>query len=191
MLDHFQMGPNLVRGFAPAGIGPRDLTQFPYTGRWVTLSAARCTGAPASNSRRRFISCPRISASRSQPSRMPARSGTMSDRQPSRPPARCSRAILCDLGTGDRQSGAVRGRQRHARSLVGRRRPDLGLAVRTAPVRLFVPDHQKVLRPGAAVPVRRRDEILIRPRGCHQPESARQRPGGNRQAGSSRPQYHR
>lgn len=26
MLDHFKMGPNLVRGFAPAGIGPRDLT---------------------------------------------------------------------------------------------------------------------------------------------------------------------
>jgi outer membrane protein insertion porin family len=25
-LDEFQMGPNLVRGFAPAGIGPRDLT---------------------------------------------------------------------------------------------------------------------------------------------------------------------
>jgi outer membrane protein insertion porin family len=25
MLDHFQMGPNLVRGFGPAGIGPRDL----------------------------------------------------------------------------------------------------------------------------------------------------------------------
>jgi outer membrane protein insertion porin family len=26
MLDNFQMGPNLVRGFAPNGIGPRDLT---------------------------------------------------------------------------------------------------------------------------------------------------------------------
>src|SRR6476660_3703111 len=26
MLDHFQMGPNLVRGFQTAGIGPRDLT---------------------------------------------------------------------------------------------------------------------------------------------------------------------
>jgi len=26
MLDHFQMGPNLVRGFQPAGIGPRDIT---------------------------------------------------------------------------------------------------------------------------------------------------------------------
>ena len=32
MLDHFQMGPNLVRGFAPAGIGPRDLTPCPFTG---------------------------------------------------------------------------------------------------------------------------------------------------------------
>lgn len=26
MLDHFKLGPSLVRGFAPAGIGPRDLT---------------------------------------------------------------------------------------------------------------------------------------------------------------------
>src|SRR5262245_20621786 len=26
MLDQFQMGPNLVRGFSPAGLGPRDLT---------------------------------------------------------------------------------------------------------------------------------------------------------------------
>jgi outer membrane protein insertion porin family len=32
ILDQFQMGPNLVRGFAPAGIGPRDLTQQPFTG---------------------------------------------------------------------------------------------------------------------------------------------------------------
>lgn len=29
MLDNFQMGPNLVRGFEPMGIGPRDLS--PYT----------------------------------------------------------------------------------------------------------------------------------------------------------------
>jgi outer membrane protein insertion porin family len=28
MLDHFQMGPNLVRGFAPNGIGPRDMNPF-------------------------------------------------------------------------------------------------------------------------------------------------------------------
>jgi len=30
MLDHFQGGPNLVRGFAPAGFGPRDLTPGTY-----------------------------------------------------------------------------------------------------------------------------------------------------------------
>jgi outer membrane protein insertion porin family len=30
MLDHFQMGPNLVRGFAPVGIGPRDITVGTY-----------------------------------------------------------------------------------------------------------------------------------------------------------------
>ncbi len=30
MLDHFQMGPNLVRGFAPLGIGPRDITVGTY-----------------------------------------------------------------------------------------------------------------------------------------------------------------
>jgi outer membrane protein insertion porin family len=28
MLDHFQMGPNLVRGFEPAGIGPRDMSSL-------------------------------------------------------------------------------------------------------------------------------------------------------------------
>ena len=33
MLDHFQMGPNLVRGFAPNGIGPRDINPFGTDGR--------------------------------------------------------------------------------------------------------------------------------------------------------------
>jgi outer membrane protein insertion porin family len=30
MLDHFQGGPQLVRGFAPAGFGPRDITQLAF-----------------------------------------------------------------------------------------------------------------------------------------------------------------
>jgi outer membrane protein insertion porin family len=30
MLDHFQAGPNLVRGFQPAGFGPRDITQLNF-----------------------------------------------------------------------------------------------------------------------------------------------------------------
>ena len=32
MLDHFQLGPALVRGFAPSGIGPRDLTLYNLNG---------------------------------------------------------------------------------------------------------------------------------------------------------------
>jgi outer membrane protein insertion porin family len=31
MLDHFFLGPQLVRGFAPSGIGPRDLSNWPAT----------------------------------------------------------------------------------------------------------------------------------------------------------------
>ena len=40
MLDDFKMGPNLVRGFQPAGIGPRDITRV----RRGTRSAARILG---------------------------------------------------------------------------------------------------------------------------------------------------
>jgi outer membrane protein insertion porin family len=44
MLDHFQMGPNLVRGFAPNGIGPRDIN--PY-GTQDALGGTRYWGASA------------------------------------------------------------------------------------------------------------------------------------------------
>jgi outer membrane protein insertion porin family len=47
MLDHFQMGPNLVRGFAPNGIGPRDLTFFPFTGNGDALGGTKYWGASA------------------------------------------------------------------------------------------------------------------------------------------------
>lgn len=47
MLDHYQMGPNLVRGFAPNGIGPRDLTFFPYTGSGDALGGTKYWGASA------------------------------------------------------------------------------------------------------------------------------------------------
>lgn len=47
MLDHFQMGPNLVRGFAPSGIGPRDLTFFQYTGFGDALGGTKYWGASA------------------------------------------------------------------------------------------------------------------------------------------------
>ncbi len=50
MLDHFQRGPELVRGFAPAGIGPRDLT--PGTAN-DAMGGNDVLGARASKRRRR------------------------------------------------------------------------------------------------------------------------------------------
>ncbi len=44
MLDQFQMGPNLVRGFAPNGIGPRDIN--PY-GTMDALGGTKYWGASA------------------------------------------------------------------------------------------------------------------------------------------------
>ena len=43
MLDHFQGGPNMVRGFAPAGFGPRDVTQ------WQQLCPTATIGACGTN----------------------------------------------------------------------------------------------------------------------------------------------
>jgi outer membrane protein insertion porin family len=47
MLDHFQMGPNLVRGFAPNGIGPRDITNFQFLGAGDALGGTKYWGASA------------------------------------------------------------------------------------------------------------------------------------------------
>ncbi|EKS38173.1 outer membrane protein assembly factor BamA [Afipia broomeae] len=47
MLDHFQMGPNLVRGFAPVGIGPRDISNFATTGYGDALGGTKYWGASA------------------------------------------------------------------------------------------------------------------------------------------------
>ena len=62
-LDEFQMGPNLVRGFAPSGFGPRDIDLL----RRKMLSVAHCIGVRAPSCRHRSISCRRRSASRFQP----------------------------------------------------------------------------------------------------------------------------
>jgi outer membrane protein insertion porin family len=45
MLDHFQMGPNLVRGFAPAGLGPRDLSSSNVNGYGDPLGGTLFWGA--------------------------------------------------------------------------------------------------------------------------------------------------
>jgi outer membrane protein insertion porin family len=45
MLDHFQMGPNLVRGFAPNGIGPRDITYASFGATGDALGGTKYWGA--------------------------------------------------------------------------------------------------------------------------------------------------
>ncbi len=47
MLDQFQMGPNLVRGFQPNGIGPRDITNFYLGGTGDALGGTQYWGASA------------------------------------------------------------------------------------------------------------------------------------------------
>jgi len=45
MLDHFQMGPNLVRGFATNGIGPRDITYASFGAVGDALGGTKYWGA--------------------------------------------------------------------------------------------------------------------------------------------------
>ncbi|WP_296516958.1 outer membrane protein assembly factor BamA [Rhodopseudomonas sp.] len=47
MLDHFQMGPNLVRGFASNGIGPRDITYAAFGATGDALGGTKYWGASA------------------------------------------------------------------------------------------------------------------------------------------------
>ena len=92
MLDHFQMGPNLVRGFAPAGIGPRDLTQLPFTGVYGDALGGTYFGAPVWSCRRRSTSSdtgvPQIRELNLPRLPTRARCGIMWARRRSRPQAR-------------------------------------------------------------------------------------------------------
>jgi len=47
MLDHYQMGPNLVRGFASNGIGPRDITYRSLGATGDSLGGTKYWGASA------------------------------------------------------------------------------------------------------------------------------------------------
>ena len=132
------MGPNLVRGFAPAGIGPRDLSQFPFTGVYGdALGGSYYWGASLE------LQTPLYFLPKDTGVKLAAFADAGS----------LWNYIRSDDVPGDRRGhlgiavfhSAVPGRQRHARSLVGRRGLDLGFAVRSAPVRLFVPADETVL----------------------------------------------
>ena len=61
IVDNFNLGPTLVRGFAPDGIGPRD-TSFGIDYARATRSAAPNTGAPRWKASSRSTACRAISA---------------------------------------------------------------------------------------------------------------------------------
>ncbi|MGY4350142.1 outer membrane protein insertion porin family [Bradyrhizobium sp. GM7.3] len=88
MLDQFQMGPNLIRGFAPNGIGPRDLTFYQRIPVLATRWGAPNTGAHRRNSRCHSGFCRRRSASRAPFTPMPGHSGTIRVRRPGPQPGK-------------------------------------------------------------------------------------------------------
>ena len=85
MLDHFQMGPNLVRGFAPNGIGPRDINPF---GTRRRARRHQVLGRVGRNCRCRSGSCRRKSGSRARSMPTPADCSTTRDRRRGRRPAK-------------------------------------------------------------------------------------------------------
>ena len=143
MLDHFQMGPNLVRGFAPSGIGPRDLNSLSINGIGDALGGTMYWGASLE--------------AQAPFSFLPKDAGLKG-------------AIFADAGSlwdykgptfleRDRRNPAARARLWRDPRL-GRRRSDLEFAVRSAALRLFVPACQAELRSDPGIPLRRRHEIL-------------------------------
>ena len=149
MLDHFQMGPSLVRGFAPAGIGPRDLTVGTtndalggtmYWGASLELqtplyflpkdAGVKVAAFADAGSLWNYVG----------PTTFPATGEVLSGSICATPPCPVDNAM-------------------HIRSSVGVG-TDLGFAVRAASLRLLVPADEGILRPRAAVPLRWRHEIL-------------------------------
>ncbi len=155
LLDDFKMGPNLVRGFSPAGIGPRDIT--PGTAN-DAIGGTNYWGASL-EFQYPFYFLPKDSGFRG--------------------------AVFVDAGSvwgykGETQlastgevngfvtasQGALRLSMRHAicrqpvRTLVGRRQHHLGFPVRSAAVRFCLSDYEDELRPHPILRLRRRNAFL-------------------------------
>ena len=143
MLDNFQMGPNLVRGFAPAGIGPRDLT----FGTTNDALGGTITGARSSSADAALTSYPRKWASRLRPTWTRARCGTIGARH-------------LTLDRGRRPHGMVTS----SNTMFVNSAAGVGLlwASPFGPIRfdLAYPITKTLLRQDADFPVRRRHEFL-------------------------------
>jgi outer membrane protein insertion porin family len=135
MLDHFQMGPNLVRGFQPAGIGPRDLTSGTTND---ALGGTMYWGASVEMQTPLYF--------------LPKEVGI-------------KLAAFADAGSLwnllERDRGNAASWRFQFGAIVYRRRFDLGFPAWTATLRFRLPDHQGELRPYADLPLQRRYEVLI------------------------------
>ena len=123
LMNNFFGGPTMVRGFAPNGFGPRDLTPGTTMDNvggsmyWATTAELQ-SAIPG----------------------VPDEYGLKA-------------TAFVDAGSVFRYSGSTgiaSGRQQERRALLGRRRPDLGLAVRRTDRRLRRAADQGCLRRGAA-----------------------------------------
>ena len=135
MLDHFQMGPNLVRGFAPNGIGPRDLTFFPYTGFGDALGGTKYWGASA-ELQMPFWFLPKEVGLKGA---VYADAGSLFDYQGPTSNVLTGEVNVRSTAILQMRDGV---RQQQRRPHLGGRRPDLGVAVRAAALRLCGADHQ-------------------------------------------------
>ena len=130
IIDHFFMGPSLVRGFAPSGIGPRDVstpTAAPTRLGGTTYFGARSSAVPDLGPAAR---------ARPQGRRVFADAGTLFDYKGR---LRSLATILEERpSTGMRRRPArMHQRARQQRDpLVGRRQHPVGVAARADPLRL-------------------------------------------------------
>ncbi len=149
LMNSFFGGPTMVRGFAPNGFGPRDLTPGTTMDNvggsmyWATTAELQ-SAIPG----------------------VPQEYGLKA-------------TAFVDAGSVFRYSGSTAiaaGRQHERRALFGRRRPDLGLAVRRADRRLRRAADQGRLRRGAAASVQR--GRILTGIGCGRREARRSAPAG-------------
>ncbi len=160
MLDDFKMGPNLVRGFQPAGLGPRDITpgttndniggtmywgaslefQYPF---YFLPKDAGFRGAV-------FVDSGSVWGYKGE-TQSPA-TGEINGTDHLACLA-CPAPFVCQCGMQYADSAAG--------ARVGRRQHDLGFAVRSVAFRFRLSVPEAVLRPNPILRLRRRNAVLI------------------------------
>ncbi len=140
MLDHFQMGPNLVRGFAPSGIGPRDVT-------------AGTTNDALGGSMYWGASVEAVTPLYFLPKEIGIKVGAFLD-------AGSVWGYRGATALGSDRRDAYRRRQQFG-AIFGRCELDLGFSARSAALRSGLSDYQGKLRPHASLPLQRRHEVLM------------------------------